>query len=272
MVNRRNIMLYLLGGIILVLLIAGLMPLNDPLEVKVSSSLQGPSMLNPGGTDRLGRCLFSQASQGLLWSFSLALVAEIISMIAGLLWVGIIRLPKRRFFYTVGRIPIMAFKALPPFLVALSLASLAQGKDWATILALSLFSWPFLSQVLNDEFAWVMHQPHLFGAKTLGVSKLYILRFHIVPIAWPRIVRYALLDMVGLIALEAVFGFVGLSNPERPSLGYMLFLAKDYLGQYPWLFITPLSFFLAGVLTISFAAVILTKSVAHRGIIGETIT
>ena len=215
------------------------MVLHDPLTIHPAKSLTPPSMTFPGGTDRLGRDVLARASSGFRASLCLAGMAELLAL-GGAMSVNFLFLvlAKMRIKALVA-VPVQALRTVPPFLTGLALAAMLGATQWGMVIALAFISFPFEAAVVEEEINAGLHMPHIEGAKGIGAPYYVILMRHVGRIAGPRIMRYALLDFVGLVAFESLLGFVGLSRPPAPSIGAEIFNGGPYMATYPWLFLTP---------------------------------
>lgn len=200
------------------------MVIHDPLTINPGKSLTPPSITFPGGTDRLGRDVLARASSGFRSSLCLAGMAEVLALSAAIGVNFLFLILARMKIKALVAVPMRALRTVPPFL---------------TGLALAFISFPFETAVVEEEINAGLHMPHIEGAMGIGAPYYMILMRHVGRIAGPRIMRYALLDFVGLVAFESLLGFVGLSRPPAPSIGAEIFNGGPYMATYPWLFLTP---------------------------------
>lgn len=213
----------------------------DPLEINVNSQLKRPSEEHWCGTDRLGRDVLSRTGFGLRRTLIQAGAAEVVGFSLAVMMAFGTTMAGRRWRVPVAgvRMLILAMRTLPPFLVALSLAVFLRGSTIGIIAALCSLSFLFSQPVFEAEIQQAFKHPAVEGAITLGADRLYIARFNLLPLIGPRLVRYATLDFASLVAFAALFSFIGLTNPPYPSLGEMLYEARPYIIDFPWLFATP---------------------------------
>ncbi len=221
-------------GVILCFLV-----LNDPMKINPNMVLRPPSLTFPGGTDRLGRDVLARASAGFRASLAVAGTAEVISLGASLVANLLLLLMAKVRLKALFSVPLLALRTVPPFLTGLALAALLGATKWGLIFALAMISFPFEVAVVEEEINASIRMPHIEGAKAIGLPYYMILLRHVGTIAAPRIMRYALLDFVGLVAFEALLGFVGMTRPPAPSIGAEIYNAGPYIATYPWLFLVP---------------------------------
>jgi len=221
---------------------------HDPLKINPETALEAPSITFPGGTDRLGRDVLARASAGFRASIRVAGAAEILALGASFAANLLLLLFARIRLKPLLSVPLLAMRTVPPFLTGLALAALLGATDWGLILALALISFPFEVAVVEEEINASLKMPHMEGARAIGAPYYIILLRHVGRIAGPRIARYALLDFVGLVAFEALLGFVGMTRPPAPSIGAEIFNAGPYIATYPWLFLVPVLLLAAGLI------------------------
>ena len=212
---------------------------HDPLKVSPETALKPPSFTFPGGTDRLGRDVLARASAGFKASLGVAGTAEMISLGASLIANLLLLLLAKVRLKALLSVPLLALRTVPPFLTGLALAALLGATNWGLIIALAMISFPFEVAVVEEEINASIEMPHIEGARAIGLPFYMILFRHVGTIAAPRIMRYALLDFVGLVAFEALLGFVGMTRPPAPSIGAEIYNAGPYVATYPWLFLVP---------------------------------
>ncbi len=128
---------------------------------------------------------------------------------------------------------------LPSLLVALTIGVVFRRTAWGGWLALFVVSYVYAVPFFEAELGSAMRRPEIEGARALGASRVWILRHYLIPTVGTRLARYAWLDFAGLVAYQSVMGFVGLTRPPHPMIGEMIFEARPYMLERPWLFWAP---------------------------------
>ena len=77
------------------------------------------------------------------------------------------------------------------------------------ILILGITSWTGLCRLLRAETLKISQMEFVIAAKAFGVSKLTIIRLHIIPNLMHIILISVVLDFSGLVLAEAVLSYVG---------------------------------------------------------------
>jgi peptide/nickel transport system permease protein len=102
------------------------------------------------------------------------------------------------------------------------------------ILILGITSWTSLCRVLRAETLKISQMEFVTAAKAFGVSKLTIIRRHIVPNLMHIILISVVLDFSGLVLAEAVLSYVGVGvDPTMHSWGNMINQARLEMAREP---------------------------------------
>lgn len=102
------------------------------------------------------------------------------------------------------------------------------------ILILGITSWTGLCRLLRAETLKISQMEFITAAKAFGVSKLTIIRRHIVPNLMHIILISVVLDFSGLVLAEAVLSYVGVGvDPTMHSWGNMINQARLEMAREP---------------------------------------
>lgn len=102
------------------------------------------------------------------------------------------------------------------------------------ILILGITSWTGLCRLLRAETLKISQMEFVTAAKAFGVSKLTIIRRHIVPNLMHIILISVVLDFSGLVLAEAVLSYVGVGvDPTMHSWGNMINQARLEMAREP---------------------------------------
>lgn len=193
-----------------------------------------PSLLNPLGTDDLGRDVVARLLYGLKTSILFAFILTFFSSIIGLLIGAICG-------YFGGKIDLFGqrlieiWSGMPILFILIILASLLQPTFWTILFAVLLFSWIALVPFVRAEFLKVRNLDYIRAAKMLGVSHYRIIFYHILPNALVALLTYLPFILCGSITTLASLDFLGLGlPPPNASLGEILAQGKNNLNA-PWL-------------------------------------
>ena len=102
------------------------------------------------------------------------------------------------------------------------------------ILILGITSWTGLCRLLRAETLKISQMEFVIAAKAFGVSKLTIIRRHIIPNLMHIILISVVLDFSGLVLAEAVLSYVGVGvDPTMHSWGNMINQARLEMARDP---------------------------------------
>lgn len=173
------------------------------------------------GTTNIGRDIFSQLVYGsrsaLLVGFSAALAVAIIGTVVGLLagyyggWVDTVLMRSADVAFGIPFIP---------FIIVIS--AFFDPSIWNVVLAMSALLWRDSSRVIRSQVMVVKEQAFVSAAKVSGASGLRIIFLHIAPSILPLSFLYGTLAIGWAILTEASVSFLGFSDPETISWGFML--------------------------------------------------
>jgi peptide/nickel transport system permease protein len=237
----------ILGGLILVALLADLLAPYDPtLPVKGAEMfappfwMQGGSLATPLGTDFQGRDILSRLLYGARVSLIVGLMGTLVAggigtalgIVSGYLggWVDQI----------IMRVTD-AWLALPAIVFAIFLAAMVGPSMWNIVVILGAVYWTRYARVIRGEVLTLRERDFVKLAEIAGASKLRVIRKHILPNVLNTATVLASLTVGVVIIAEASLSFLGVGvPPPQPAWGLMLSEARPTLmaGQW-WLTVFP---------------------------------
>jgi peptide/nickel transport system permease protein len=234
----ERIALVALGVLTLVAVLAPLVAPYDP-QVQVGKSFSAPSWAHPFGTDDIGRDLLSRVVYGIRLTWFPALIIIGLGLLVGTLLgllSGAFGGGSDRFIQRLTDL----FLILPSTLIALAVVAALGPGTLHTVIAITLFWWPWYSRIVRSEVRSIAAKPHVEAARLAGVSRRRLLFRYLLPGAVPAIVVTATLDVANVILMLALFSFLGLGAPApAPELGAMSARSLDSLTIAWWLPILP---------------------------------
>ena len=112
------------------------------------------------------------------------------------------------------------------------------------ILILGITSWTGLCRLLRAETLKISQVEFVTAAKAFGVSKMAIIRRHIMPNLMHIILISVVLDFSGLVLAEAVLSYVGVGvDPTMHSWGNMINQARLEMAREPMVWLSLFSAF-----------------------------
>ena len=237
----------ILGGLILVALLADLIAPYDPTTPVKGAEMfappfwmEGGSLAMPLGTDFQSRDILSRLIYGARVSLFVGLMGTLVAGGIGTA-LGILS------GYVGGWVDqiIMrvtdAWLALPAIVFAIFLAALLGPSMWNIIIILGLVYWTRYARVIRGEVLTLRERDFVKLAEIAGASKLRVIKKHILPNVMNTATVLASLTVGVVIIAEASLSFLGVGvPPPQPAWGLMLSEARPTLmaGQW-WLTVFP---------------------------------
>ncbi|MFH1092199.1 MAG: ABC transporter permease [Pseudomonadota bacterium] len=185
------------------------------------------------GTDYLGRDVLAGIIYGakatLLVGISAALCTVIIGLTLGATagfyggWVDNVLMRVTEFF-----------QVLPPLLFAMVLVTLFTPTIVTIALAIGLSSWPGVARLSRGEFLKLRERMFVLAARSIGARNWRIMSRVILPNALPPLIVNATLVIGVAILFEAGLSYLGLSDPNIMSWGFMIGSSRNYIFESWW--------------------------------------
>lgn len=195
------------------------------------------------GTDDQGRDILSAVMYGARISLAVGLASVAISVVFGVatgLLAGFIGGWFDEFLMRVCDVML----SFPAILVALLIAgvgralfpnsheSLAIG---VLIVSISLTGWVQYARTVRGSTLVERSKEYVQAARVTGVSKLRIMRRHVLPNVMGPVMVLATIQVATSIITEATLSFLGVgAPPTSPSLGTLIRVGNDYLFSGEW--------------------------------------
>lgn len=229
-----------LGVILLFILGAVFAPALTPYpeqgrgDPNILEKFQPPSRAHPLGTDYLGRDVWarilfggrSSLSIGFLVVFIASAVGIPLGAVAGYFggWIDDI----------IMRITDM-FLAFPPLLLAIAIAAALGASFTNAMIAIAFTWWPWYARLVRAQTLSLREQYFIEAARSIGVSDLTIIAYHILPNVLTPVLVQATMDIGSAILTGAAISFIGLGvQPPAPDWGKMISTGRIYFIERPW--------------------------------------
>jgi peptide/nickel transport system permease protein len=238
--NRAAILgLVILGLVVLAALSAPFIYPDSPLSM-VARPLIPPftNMAYPLGTDLLGRDITSMMLHGARVTLTIATVAMVIAMTIGIV-VGSFA------GYYGGRIDDLLMRlteivqTMPNFLFALAMVSIIGPSFTNVVLAIAIVAWPSLARLVRGQFLTLREREFVQACRAMGMKDSRIVFSEILPNALPPAIVMAAVIMAFSILLEAALAFLGVSDQNTASWGWMIGQGREVIRTTPWLLAIP---------------------------------
>jgi len=231
-----------LGAMVLLLIaLAGLLgprlyPVN-PQDV-VAAPLSPPSADAPLGADYLGRDVLAGLLHGAGVTLVIGLAATSATLVLGVLVGALAGYHRGRIDNLLMRVTEF-FQVLPPILLAMVLVAVFGPKIGNVILAIGLVSWPPLARLTRAEFLKLREREFVRAERAIGTPGRDIMLRVILPNASPPLIVALALNVGVAILFESGLAFIGLSDPDVTSWGYMIGNSRDQIFEAWWSVVFP---------------------------------
>lgn len=191
------------------------------------------------GADNLGRSMLARIIVGARTTFTIALCAVSLSMVAGGAlgviagyfggWTSTITL---RLADVIFSFPALLFALIVLYIVGPSVTNV--------IAILAVGGLPHYIRVTRSEVLELRQRNYVNAARAIGAGGPRILLRHIVPLVLPTIITLGALDFSGVVLAESGLSFLGLGvQPPDFTWGAMVSSGRNYLQTAWWLAFFP---------------------------------
>lgn len=199
------------------------------------------------GLDHLGRDELSRLVYGARQTLLVGVVATVIGFTVGALIGGVAGAANAfggrvgRWVDTVLMRGVDLMLALPPLLLAFSVAAVLGRSLLAVMIAVGVASTPIFARLLRGSMIAQAHRDHVLAATALGVRRHRVVLAHVLPNSLAPVIVQATLTLATAIIEAAGLSFLGLGNPDSrvPEWGTMLAQAQGQLATRPMLAVYP---------------------------------
>lgn len=203
-----------------------------------------PAHLPPGwphvfGTDDVGRDLFSRILVGISYTWLPGLAIILVALVIGAT-LGLVAGSVGGTTDLVIMRLVELFLVLPSTLIALAVVAALGPGLVNTMIAITIFWWPWYARIVRDEVRRLRVRPHVEAARIGGSRGVGLVLRHIAPGVAPALLVTATLDVANVIMTLSLMSFLGLGQPApAPELGAMTARTVDSLTAFWWLPILP---------------------------------
>ena len=226
--------------LVLVLLAAGLASVlypGDPFAL-VGKPFQPPFGDHLLGTDQLGRDLAAGLLHGARTTLLVGGVATVIATGVGVAIGGLAG-------YFGGRLDSLLmrftelFQTIPFFLFAILLVAVLGASVGSVIFAIALVSWPPMARLVRGEFMAMRNREFVQACVSMGMGHARIVFVHILPNTLSSIIVTGSLMVATAILIESGLSFLGLSDANTMSWGFIIGSGRSVLRTAWWVCAMP---------------------------------
>ena len=240
--------LSIVGGfiVVVVFLLAVLAPYVSPYPehagnfVDFETASAPPSRAHLFGTDVFGRDILTRVFFGFRLSLIMGVVVIGLTAPVGVTLGLIAGYKKNTWVETLIMRITDIFVAVPPLILALSVAAILKPNIFNSMMAVSLMWWPWYCRMVYGIASSLKNEFYIQSAEVTGASTAHILFREIFPNCYGPIFTKVSLDMGWVILLASALSFVGLgAQPPTPDLGTMVADGGKYMPDQWWIAVFP---------------------------------
>lgn len=234
---RRNhggvVGLLIVGGFILVAVLAESLVPYDPVKQNLAVALRPPGGAYVLGTDELGRDILSRIIMGARVSLLMSMAAVASASVVGTFLGGVAGHYGGRLDQVIMRC-IDVLLALPGILLAITIIAVLGVGLVNVVVAIAISGIPVFARLSRAATLTVKENEYIQAARALGMPERRILALHILPnILAPLLVQCTLLMATAILTASSL-SFLGLgAQPPTPEWGAMLSSGRTYLTSRP---------------------------------------
>ena len=216
--------LTIVGGLVVMALLAPVLAPHDPQAIDLSSTLAGPSAAHPLGTDEAGRDLLSRLIWGARSSLIGPLAVVLASTIVGLA-IGVFAGWRGGAVDTVASAVLDLMFAFPGVLLAILAASMFGVGLRAPIIALSLAYLPWIARSVRGATLVEKERPYMAALRVQGTSSLRMCTRHLIPNIAPVLIAQSAINFGYVLVDLAAISFLGL-GVQAPQADWGLMVSE----------------------------------------------
>lgn len=243
--------LILLTGIVLMTLLGPYLYPGDPFEIVWAPfTPPGVTASAPFGTDYLGRDVLAGIIKGGAATLAVGASAAVLTVVIGIAVGAFAGFAGGVMDEILMRVTEF-FQVLPPLLFAMVLVALFSPTLATVAIAIGVVSWPQTARLTRAEFLKIKRLEYVMAARSIGARDGRLMWGVILPNALPPLIVSATLVIGVAILFEAGLSFLGLTDPNVMSWGYMIGSSRQYIIDSWWAVTFPGSAIFVTVLSVS---------------------
>jgi peptide/nickel transport system permease protein len=205
----------------------------DPFDM-VGRPSTPPSQRYLLGTDVSGRDILAGLIHGARVSLLIGIAASLGATLFGLV-VGAIAGYYGRAIDTVLMRCTDFFLTIPSFVLVIVIIAIFRPSVASVTAAIAAVSWPQVARIARAEFIAHRDREYVLACRALGMSDAEIIMRQILPNALPSVIVVSSLLVATAILTESGLSFLGLSDPNVISWGYMIGVGRTVLRSAWWM-------------------------------------
>ena len=210
---------------------------RSPFEM-IGKPFQPPLAGTLLGTDQLGRDVTAGVVHGARVTLLIGLVATFIAILLGVTLGGIAG-------YFGGWVDTLLmrlteiFQTIPFFLFAILLVAVLTPSVGSVVFAIAVVSWPPMARLVRGEFLAMRNREFVLACVSVGMGHWRIILRHILPNSLSAIIVTGSLMVATAILIESGLSFLGLTDPNVMSWGFIIGSGRTVLRTAWWVIAMP---------------------------------
>lgn len=229
--------LALLLAVLVASAFAGVLYPGDPFQI-AGKPFQPPLGEYLLGTDMLGRDLAAGVLYGARTTLLVGVVATVIATAVGVTIGGLAGYFGGRLDNLLMRFTEL-FQTIPFFLFAILLVAVLGASIASVIFAIAVVSWPPMARLVRGEFMTMRNREFVQACVSMGMGPARIILRHILPNTLSSIIVTGSLMVATAILIESGLSFLGLSDANTMSWGYIIGAGRSVLRTAWWICAAP---------------------------------
>ena len=215
-------------------------PKHAGLMTNFKDKFQAPSLKYLFGTDEFGRDVLTRTIFGFQYSLMMAVVVLALVIPPGVVLGLVAGYYRGTWIDSVIMRIADVFIAVPPLVLALSIAAVLTPSVFNAMMAVSLMWWPWYTRLTYNAASGLRNEYFVQASEVMGASSSSIIFKEILPNCLGPILTKITLDVGWVILLGSALSFVGLgAQPPTPDLGTMVATGGNYMPDFWWISIFP---------------------------------
>ncbi|MBV1843140.1 ABC transporter permease subunit [Photobacterium ganghwense] len=176
------------------------------------------------GTDDLGQDLFARTMQGGRLSIMVGFLGALVAVVIGTLWGSISGFVGGVVDSAMMRV-IEVLDSVPFMFMVIMFVTLFGNNIYLIFIVIGMVSWLGIARVVRGVTFSLKKREFIEAAHSIGVSRLTIVRRHILPNVLGIVMVYSSLMVPGFIMFESFLSFLGL-GVQRPDTSWGVLISE----------------------------------------------
>jgi peptide/nickel transport system permease protein len=225
----------IVGGLVVVALLAPWIAPYDPITHNLPEKLQGPSLRHLLGTDNFGRDVLSRVIHGARIDLQMGVIGVIFPFMIGTV-VGAVAGYSGRWVDAVLMRLIDIVLAFPFLVLMLAIIAFLKPGLVSFYIAITLVGWVSYARLVRVQVLVLKNSDFVVAARSLGFGRLRILFRHVLPNCIAGSVVFAMSDVVLVVLSGSAISYLGLGvQPPTAEWGVMIAEGQNFISTAWWI-------------------------------------